>query len=325
MQKQPDLENIIREHLVKFPYMTQGQLARYLIEHGYTNYHPEALRKVIRKVKSELGNIQTSDFGTNFDCQPELQLPDSWYSEQQEFEIPPIYQKIAVLNDIHIPFHHKEHLQIALDYIYRWQPDCILLNGDIMDFYAVSPFVREPQYRDLNKEVEVGKKFLEYLSKRFPGVKIIYKLGNHEGRMQMYLWKKAEELNEVKALRVQNLLEFEKFGIDFVDVNQAIRIGALWALHGHEIPASGGLINVARNLRLKGMDNLIFGHFHRSQEDIVTTISGKAIGAWSVGCLCGLRPMFRPISFWNAGFALITRENELFSIENKKIILGRVL
>ena len=49
------------------------------------------------------------------------------------------------------------------------------------------------------------------------------------------------------------------------------------------------------------------------------------MGAWAVGCLCGLSPDYMPINDWNLGFAFITRENDgNFSVENKKIINGYI-
>ena len=316
------MEEKIKDYIFQHPYFSSLKLAKFILERENLPYSINSLRKKISRIKSSL--IKPSEDFTA--PSSTLELPESWYVEEKNYILPSKENRIAIINDVHIPFHSRENLQIALDYIYDWNPTTLILNGDIMDCYSVSNFARDPKYRDFNKELEIGKKFLEYLRNRFNNTHIIYKFGNHEQRLQLYLWKKAEELTEIKELQLENLLKLHQYEITFVSPNQLIKIDKLYVLHGHEIFASGGMINVARNLRLKSADNIIFGHFHRSQEDIVTTISGKAIGGWAIGCLCGLRPPYRPISFWNAGFALVERgENNTFSVENKKIILGKVL
>jgi UDP-2,3-diacylglucosamine pyrophosphatase LpxH len=194
-----------------------------------------------------------------------------------------------------------------------------------MDCYAGSTFLRDPNFRDLSKEVKITQQFLEYLRSKFPDQKIYYKFGNHEQRWQFYLWRKAEEISNLEDLKLENVLKLYKYQVEYISSEQIIHAGKLNIAHGHEIYSSAGAINVARNLRLKAFDNLIVGHFHRTQEDIATTISGKTVGVWTVGCLCGLRPTYRPVSFWNAGFALVEWDQNTFSVHNKKIILNRVL
>ena len=97
-------------------------------------------------------------------------------------------------------------------------------------------------------------------------------------------------------------------------------------LHGHEIKTSWNVVNIARTLFLKTFSNIIFGHFHTTQEYIFRTLTGEILGAWSVGCLCNLFPEYRPINNWNNGFAYIEiYRNGDFVVENKKIVNGEVL
>jgi predicted phosphodiesterase len=315
------MEEKIKEYIAKNPFLSNRKLAELILERENFPYTYGTMRQIIGRLRSKIAEKYE-----DFETETTLELPESWYHEEKDYEVPSRENRIAVINDIHIPFHSVENLKIALDYIYNWQPTTIILNGDILDCYAISSFARNPKYRDFNKEIELGRKFLEYIRKRFENVHIIYKFGNHEQRLQFYLWRKAEELSEVQEIQLENLLRLYQYDITFVNENQLIKIDKLYVLHGHEIPSGGGLVNIARNIRLKSAENVLCGHFHRSQEDIVTTISGKAIGGWAVGALCGLRPPYRPVSFWNAGFALIERtDDRTFSIENKKIILGKVL
>jgi hypothetical protein len=110
-----------------------------------------------------------------------------------------------------------------------------------------------------------------------------------------------------------------------VDDKQLIKSGRLFIAHGHEIFSASGAINVARNFRLKANDNVLFGHFHRTQDDYAKSLSEKIMGAWAVGCLCGLSPLYMPINQWNHGFAIVDMDKDgMFDVQNKKVIGGIV-
>ncbi len=306
----------------EFPYMNISQLARLIADRE--NFRSwESLRGKIRSMIGE-GYVPKD---VDFEREPEeINLfPESWYREVSDFEIMGP-ARIAVLGDIHIPFHSESNLRVALDFVSSWGTDILLLNGDIMDCYALSTFMRDPKLRDFDNEKRIMEKFFDYLFKRFSNIRIIYKFGNHELRWQYYLWRKAEEIGGMAELRLENLLHLRERGIDYVEAGQLIRCGKLNILHGHEIYGARGSVNVARNFRLKASDNILVNHFHRVQEDVVTNVRGKEIGAWAVGCLCGLRPPYRPISDWMAGFALVELDYDGdFTVYNKKIIDKRVV
>ena len=48
--------------------------------------------------------------------------------------------KVVCVNDLHIPFHNYNALTSVFDFIVDFQPNELILNGDIMDFYALSNF-----------------------------------------------------------------------------------------------------------------------------------------------------------------------------------------
>ncbi len=312
------IKQLLLQYRMENPYLSDRALASLILSRENLQISHDGLRKKLRT----LGVPHSQKFSLE---PQDLQLPDSWYEEITNYILSESENRIAIINDVHIPFHSKDNLRTALSHIKDWGPTTLLLNGDIMDCYAVSSFARDPNYRDFNKEVNIMKQFLAYLREYFPDTNIYYKFGNHEHRLQIYLWKKAEELTNLEEIKLENLLQLYKYQIQHISSLEVISVGKLHIAHGHEILASAGTINVARNLRLKAFDNLIVGHFHRTQEDIANTVSGKTVGVWVVGCLCGLKPLWRPLSFWNAGFALIERDGDMFSVANKKIIHGKVL
>ncbi len=315
ISKTKELYQLAKRYLTEYKATSMHRLAGIMIAQEKLDISQDTLRKYLRKVK----------FETKIEKEEPVGLPESWYEEEPRYYIPSAYSKIAVLSDIHIPFHSNKALELALKYIENWTPHAILLNGDIFDCYALSYYLRDPNLRDVAKEVKIVKQFLEYITDRFEGVEILYKFGNHENRWQRYLFDKASELANIKEIQLERLLELDEIGIGYIPEGSIIQAGKLFIAHGHEFGGVSTLVNTARWLRLKAHGNVLAGHWHRTQEDVVTTIEDKAIGGWTVGCLCGLRPRYRRINFWNWGFATIEFSGDEFQVENKKIDVGKVL
>lgn len=307
------------EYIIKYlnecPGLSYSEIAHKLIQEvsGFENDNPNVLRKYVSFLRND--NIVETEFEPGMS-----EMPESWYEPPANFKFD---GKIAVMNDIHIPFHDKHALKTAIDYISKYNPDYVLLNGDIGDFYATSRFIRDPQYRDAIKEISLINQFLDYLRSKFTNV--IYKEGNHEVRLFDYIAMKVPEMGGLEAIKIENLLRLKERNIIFVSNRNRIHIDKLSIIHGNEIPA-GGIINVARTKILRAMGNVLFGHHHVTQEFTQRTIDDKTIGAWAVGCLCGLSPDFSKFNSWNHGFALVeTIEGGGFEVLNKRIINNQVM
>jgi metallophosphoesterase superfamily enzyme len=92
------------------------------------------------------------------------------------------------LPDVHIPFHNREVLELAVKYGEFYQPDIIILNGDFADHYSQSHWQKDPRKRNFPKEVETVKIALEWLRALFPNAMIYWKEGNHEERIMGFIW-----------------------------------------------------------------------------------------------------------------------------------------
>ena len=231
-------------------------------------------------------------------------------------------KEILVLSDIHIPFHNKRALNIALQY--AGECDTILLNGDIIDFYSLSRYIKNPDKTHLNHEILITVEFLEMLRSNFKG-EIIFKIGNHEDRLTSYIFNKAPELYNVEVMTLKQLLKLNELNIELVDSNQIMKVSSLFILHGHEIYAGAGMVNIARSYFMKANENILFGHRHQTQDYFGKSIDGKLKGSFAVGCLSDLNPRYMPTNNWNHGFARISKINALeFNVKNYKIIQGKV-
>jgi len=234
--------------------------------------------------------------------------------------------RVGVLSDLHIPFHDKNANEVALDHIERRNPTLILLNGDIADHYAQSFFQTDPRLRDFPEEVRQVKFFLRGLRKRFPRVRLIYKLGNHEERWDRYLRHKAPELLGIDEFDWKNVFALDDYKIELVDSKRPIRLGKLNVIHGHEYRfAISNPVNPARGFYLRGQAHCLGGHFHQTSQHSAKTVEQHVVGAWSTGCLCDLHPEYAPLNNWNHGFAFVTVPKDgAFNVDNYKIIGGKV-
>lgn len=240
---------------------------------------------------------------------------------------------VLFLYDIHLPNHSEENIGIALDYAQsRHEIDTVVLGGDFLDCAGISKFNNDPnECVPLVEEIARGVEFLDMLRKRFPAASIRLVKGNHEQRLQRFLWEKAVELNGLKGLAIQDQLELERFNVEWIDNLQRIRdglgaykIGKLFVLHGHELGICPS-VDCARKYFFKALENIIVGHVHRDDKHTETTLDGTK-GAWVVGHLQDEHPAYRAFNKWVAGFAIASFDDDgLFSVKNKTIIQGRVL
>ena len=235
-------------------------------------------------------------------------------------------KRVLLLSDIHIPYHSVDALTAALEFAEKENPDCILLNGDTLDFHGLSRFVKDPKKRSVSYELNAFKQFMDVLKRLFPKSKIIFKVGNHEERYQHFLWTKAAELTDVTEFDFQNIIKARAEGIEFITDKKIINLNGLNIIHGHEF-SSGFFspVNVARGLFLRAKTSAIQGHNHQTSEHTESDMNGKITTTWSVGCLCELHPAYSPINKWNWGFAMIDSAEDGFEVRNKRIFKGRVL
>ena len=226
-------------------------------------------------------------------------------------------KSVLIISDLHFPFHDKRAIETAVNY--RDNIDCIIILGDMLDMYQGSKFDKDPSYKKIQDEIEIGKKFLEYLRGKFKNAQIIFLEGNHDVRLKLYLWRNAAALAGVDALKLESLLDLIKYNVKFCSNGNILQLGGLHLIHGNEARVGGG-INVARSMMLRTFDNIMFGHFHKRQTFDEVTINGKEFAAWSIGCLCQLRPQFLPLAKWAWGFGIIELSGNDFEVSNKRIL-----
>ncbi len=312
-----EIKEIIKKYDRELPYFSCIKLANYIIskEGKRVKFGANTLYHYVGSVRSEMQNeINIKEPITGFE------MVESDYEEYEAVEIPLLSNKILVLSDLHIPHHDKRAIEVAVNYGLYKNANTIILNGDILDFHGLSRFVKIPKHRDVGREINFAKEFFKRLRDMFPAADIYFKEGNHDERWFKFICEHAELAN-VQEMQLETILRLGEQRIKFIGNKRIIHVGKLNIIHGHEIFAGSGVINIARTVRLKANESVLFGHFHRTNEDYQKTIRDKQIGAWATGCLCGLKPQYMPVNNWGLGFAFIETDNDgTFVVENKKII-----
>jgi predicted phosphodiesterase len=250
-------------------------------------------------------------------------LPESDAREYEAYDIKE--DSLLILSDVHIPYHDIDALTAIFDHIQGQKIDAVLLNGDILDFYGLSRFTRDPKKRSVAEELDMLGFFYRAL-KEILQVPIYYKYGNHEERYDHFLWMKAAEIIGVPEFSLENVITNRMPGVKIIKDKRIVRFGHLSIIHGHEY-ASGIFqsVNVARGLFLKSKVSSLQGHAHQVSEHTETDMNGKITTTWSVGCLCDMHPDYAKLNKWSQGFAIAVKQGDDFSVKNYRIHKGIIL
>lgn len=328
----PTIKNtIIREYLKKFPNTPNSALSRKIYKENPTSFiDVETIRSQIRYITGNSGT-KNRNYSTNKNLftspkkSNDYLLPESYSNDYTPFEIK--QSRILIISDLHFPYQNNEAITLALDYGKSKKIDCILINGDLIDFANISRHERDFRARSIAEEFDAVRIFLKSIRIHFPKVKIVFKHGNHDERWEKFLYSKAPEIFDVNDFQLEVLLKLGELKIETVKDKRPIKIGKLTALHGHELAGGGaGGVNPARGTFLKTLSNVIVGHYHKTSSNTETTMNGDVIAVNSVGCLCDLNPLYMPINKHNLGFAFceLNIKTGEYHLENLKIVKGKI-
>lgn len=254
-------------------------------------------------------------------------IPEAEEENYKPFILPKTSKNILHLQDIHIPYHSTETITHAIKYGKEKKIDTLLLGYDFLDFYQLSRFQKDPRKKNIKYEIDTANELLDIFQKEFPRVKIFWRNGNHDERLEKYLSVKAPELLDMEEFKLQYLLKLGERGITYIEPKRIVKAGKLNILHGDEFYGGGsGGVNPARALFLKANESSICGHFHKTSEHIETTINESTIGSWSIGCACQLHPEYARLNKWNNGFVHIEVYSDgSFHVNNMKLIKNKVV
>lgn len=312
--------------------MSTHKLARIMYaENNLLFTDTEDARLSLRRIEGKVGNEKHGCKVTHkMEERPKnpYNLPQSDESVFDPFIISG-HKHIGLISDIHIPYHSISCVTCAIDKFIQVGIDALILNGDIIDALKLSKYEKDPRLRSFSEELESLAEFMTSLKAALPGVKIYYKIGNHEERVDDFIYRKAHELVGVPEFSLNELIR-KRVGVD-VDIigdKRVIHVNELDIIHGHEF--SQGFfspVNVARGLSLRAKTNAIQGHNHQVSEHTETDLRGRLKTTWSLGCACELNPKYMPINKWSHGFATVEVDpnGTDFHVNNYRVKNGKIL
>lgn len=254
---------------------------------------------------------------------------------------------LAVLSDLQMPFEDPEALDQALQVLEHAKPDCVVLNGDVVDCYReTDAFLRDWRVaKDATPEQHRRARLLMDRLRHIP--QKIWLGGNHEERW----WKciKDERQHGGHSAVTENLLatinaeavhdptkrldledhiqSFERiydmrsFGFRYWPYSHRLYFADdnLVVCHGQYVSRHSGQ-SAKRHFEWLGR-SCIIGHTHRMGEYVVTQ-DGRERGAWEGGCLCQLEPPagYAHAPNWQQGFCLAQVGGSRFRVVPIKII-----
>jgi predicted phosphodiesterase len=207
--------------------------------------------------------------------------------------------KVGGISDIHVPYQDPIALEAALSFLESYNPDILIILGDLLDFYKLSRFVKKTGHKGVSQEIIEARGLLCDIRKRFPKAQIIFKEGNHDSHMERYIMAQAPEIADLLENLLQEKLHLDKLEIEYR--KEFFQIGKLWYLHGHEKQGGGQAEHICDSVFRQVYDHAIFGHHHRTQEKIYKRIDESTLWVGGTGHLAG-KMEYAQINRWNQGF-----------------------
>lgn len=219
---------------------------------------------------------------------------------------------VVIGSDIHIPFQDNDAVQAFITHIGEYEPEVVVLNGDVLDMFMLSRFTKG-EGRNPLEEIEECRNLLSRIKEVAPPFcKLYYVIGNHETRLERYVLTKAPELASLVE-DVFTIIKAEDYGFTgcaSLTINDKVVIK-----HGTLLGNKSGL-SAIKEMEASYMSGAS-GHTHRLCKYIARK-AGRKFFWMETGCLCGLNPEYMVNPNWQQGFAEINFKN--YKVHNSKII-----
>lgn len=226
----------------------------------------------------------------------------------------------AIINDLHVPFHDPATLKVVNKFLEEIQPSFLIYNGDLNDWYQISSFVKNPSRSNmLQGDIEELDAIFQYHKTILPNTRRIVQGGNHEDRLERYMWTRAQEISNLKCLTMEQLYGAEVNEFEYVPFQEGVLINnVLLIVHGDLISKHSGM--TARSHYEKHGGCGICGHSHRGGSYYKRDRFG-VWGWWENFCLCDLDPDWIKHPNWQQGFSLVHfTSKDMFWVEQVPII-----
>lgn len=179
------------------------------------------------------------------------------------------YRRIVCWPDTHLPYADPKAVSLALNVVNYFKPDLIVMLGDVIDCSGFSRFPRsatDPK-TFLATELEEWYSLARALRDAAPDAEKIYLRGNHEARIEKWLWTQPQ-LTGYDGFGLASLLKLAEFGFH-PNVKEEIDYcqGELTLRHGTYIGGNNAG-TAARQEATRAGTSGVSGHTHRAAKYI---------------------------------------------------------
>jgi 3',5'-cyclic AMP phosphodiesterase CpdA len=206
-----------------------------------------------------------------------------------------------------------------------FRPDLVMIIGDLMDFHAISRYEKD----DLvtwQKEIDESQPILRRIDD-MPGKKVVV-MGNHDYRCETFAsgnprLKDFSGFDFCRAVNIPNSWDVYADQTHYRIGKTAISDG-LVALHGNVKGVSGRDAisgkDVARKMRDRLKDNVIFAHFHAFDHAEPLVRRGEPMWeSWGIGWLGGpTASNYVTLPQWQKGFAEAYFDRTTFEVRTHR-------
>ena len=226
-----------------------------------------------------------------------------------------------IISDAHYPFQDETSINIVMKMIRKFEPDNVIMDGDMLDCSSLSRFTKDPpEPAAFKHEVEEMCEFITGIQKYS---NIYYIQGNHESRLAKTINDKMPELYGMLDMQsiINSNLDTDIEYIHCVPAESMI----VWnddLLIGHFNKVSQNCCYTVKLLIDRFKTNCVQAHTHRLGEYRVRGQQGILRG-WESGCLCSLDPDYVMMPNWMNGFLVYERLGNSWNIETVHINDGK--
>ena len=239
-------------------------------------------------------------------------------------------ERIAIIGCVHIPYEDPKAVEATMNFLKFWKPDKLILNGDILDMYAISKHSKDPlRALNLQDEIDEGRDFLHDIRKLVgSGCDIVYNLGNHEARWARYLREEKTHLYRVDDFQYKNVMRLDQENIFFNEGRDGryarVRLGEVMVGH-FEVLRSHSAYTAKALVDTLGC-SVVAHHSHRMGTYEKVTPYTRLLGQEG-GCLCTLEPEYLESPNWSQGFVIMQKceDKPRYQIEPIRIVGGDIL
>lgn len=246
----------------------------------------------------------------------------------------------VIIPDTHGCFIDEQAAAAMLSDIRDLKPAEIVHIGDILDAggwlaaHHTTHYVAQADYT-FEQDVNAANIFLDEVQAAAPKSEFYYLEGNHERRLETWCLTQALRNQQdaeylLKFIGAESVLHLEKRGIKYFKqgkfydgcrIPSTIKLGHCYFTHGTKHGK-----NACNAMLARFGACVVFGHVHKLLSASDRNVKDGELGAWSVGCLCRLQPLWRHAdpTDWTHGYGVqVCQPNGDFLHINVPIIDGK--